>query len=498
MQRIYLMIFTTTVAATVLLILLYMIMFDDNTRKPLKSLRNQRWNSKDRGVYEVIEGSVIESQFMALKVKNCSRSLKQQPLVYLNNKYWQVVDDGKVFLYSGFYDARFVYLKTEYHYVRLIGMAVGKIDSRKYHCSLWYKQLPNLIIIEAEAQEIWLQQWNPNPEADMHHAYLFTCPIPLEIKKKGIFPEYVSLSSKICENLTTKLPLKEEVNVLKQRKQKSFVVCVKGMDFAQDLSVRLVEWLELLFILGADKVFFYKYSLHKNMERVLEYYEKMKKVEVVPLTLPGDQPNNVDLRRSYLKRAIWQKRRNELVPYNDCLYRNMYDYEYIIPLDIDEVIMPIKSHNWSSLLDTFRRENPKWFKKYPSFSAQNAYFLDVYNSSLNPKIPPYYIMLQSKLRSANYSLYGHSVKSFVSTSLSKIVFNHYTLESLYAVRKTSLVMNASDVQLNHYKKHCPREIYSQCLKNFLVHIKRDDTIDRYQKPLLTNAEYVIRKLNLFS
>ncbi len=40
--------------------------------------------------------------------------------------------------------------------------------------------------------------------------------------------------------------------------KKRFAVCVKGLDFpSEDISVRLVEWLELLRALGADKVFLY-------------------------------------------------------------------------------------------------------------------------------------------------------------------------------------------------------------------------------------------------
>jgi hypothetical protein len=41
-----------------------------------------------------------------------------------------------------------------------------------------------------------------------------------------------------------------------------------------DLSVRLIEWLEILKILGADKIYFYKLNAHENMEKVLDFYSK--------------------------------------------------------------------------------------------------------------------------------------------------------------------------------------------------------------------------------
>ena len=39
-------------------------------------------------------------------------------------------------------------------------------------------------------------------------------------------------------------------------------------------SVRLVEWLEMIKILGADQVYFYVYGATGNMLKVLKHYEK--------------------------------------------------------------------------------------------------------------------------------------------------------------------------------------------------------------------------------
>ena len=55
-----------------------------------------------------------------------------------------------------------------------------------------------------------------------------------------------------------------------------FTVCVKGMDFASiDLTYRLTEWLEVLKVLGADKVVMYEYANHPNVQKLLTYYESI-------------------------------------------------------------------------------------------------------------------------------------------------------------------------------------------------------------------------------
>ena len=58
--------------------------------------------------------------------------------------------------------------------------------------------------------------------------------------------------------------------------------------------------------------------------KVLDYYVDKGVVDVTPYSLPGYQPNLPYLQHMYLQTKRNNKRQNELIPYNDCLYRNMY------------------------------------------------------------------------------------------------------------------------------------------------------------------------------
>ena len=79
--------------------------------------------------------------------------------------------------------------------------------------------------------------------------------------------------------------------------------------------------MEANLMFGADKVTLYSYSVAEKTKKVLQFYKRQGKVEVVPLTLPGNSPNLPPVRSVYIWRNRQQKRRHELIPYNDCLYR---------------------------------------------------------------------------------------------------------------------------------------------------------------------------------
>ena len=53
-----------------------------------------------------------------------------------------------------------------------------------------------------------------------------------------------------------------------------FVVCHKSLRFSTiDLSLRIIEWIEMQKILGAGQVNIYSLGIHPNIEKALKYYQ---------------------------------------------------------------------------------------------------------------------------------------------------------------------------------------------------------------------------------
>jgi hypothetical protein len=92
-----------------------------------------------------------------------------------------------------------------------------------------------------------------------------TCQIPKSHWLKT--PATVSIVENACDKATNNLKVIFN-NLSPGESKEEFAVCVKGLDFPDhDMSVRLVEWLETLEALGANKVFLYNLEIHPNVTR---------------------------------------------------------------------------------------------------------------------------------------------------------------------------------------------------------------------------------------
>jgi len=436
------------------------------------------------------------------KVRSKNKTCAKYPSVYdmnFNNIYWQQAEtsNGTFFLYGAYLDVR--HKNRLGPTVRILSM-INRIEPTvKTYCQLWFNSTKEPVFSKVlEYKYIWYKKWG-NYKQGIFQPYLMACQLPKNYWNE--VPASVSVVEHQCDNATTNLRV--VYNKLEaDEPKKGFAVCVKGLDFPDDdLSVRLVEWLELLNSLGADKIFLYNLEVHPNVTKVLDYYQKQGLVDVTPLSLPGYQPTLPGLQHMYLKSKVNNKRQNELIPYNDCLYRNMYRYEYIALLDIDEVIMPLNHQNWSQLMEAVIVESLKVKNESrASYNFRNVYFMDEMLESHEhghfKDIPPYLHMLQHVYRSANYTKPGQYVKCFHNPEKALILHNHFPLGCLGGVC-TSYPVDTDLAHLQHYRNDCVSTLKKSCAESFKKNSIKDTTIWRYKDELISRTTTSLLKMGFF-
>lgn len=412
--------------------------------------------------------------------------------LHFNNIYWQVLESSNrtIYSYNAFFDNRT--LASPEPSVRILGMINSLPPHSPTYCQLWFDDLSSPVTSQVtEYKYIWVKGWG-NHRQGILQPYLLKCQVPEEHRQT--VPRAVSLVDAPCDKATNNLRVIN--NQPPAGEKKDFAVCVKGMSlFYMDQSVRLVEWLELLFLLGADKVFLYDLGVHPNVSKVMNYYQELGRVQVTKLTLPGDQPNLLALISLYLKHKATHKRQNEVIPYNDCLYKNMNLYKFIALLDLDEVIMPKSSASWSTLMKKLSPEVMSGISHTnASYCLRNVYFLDSMqeNHSRVQDVPHYMHMLQHVYRAYNYTRPGFYVKCFHDPEVVVTLHNHYHL-SCYKNWCHSYSIPTEDAHLQHYRSTCVSELKKNCHK-FHNHTQLDNSITRFQEPLVTNTKNILHHL----
>ena len=156
----------------------------------------------------------------------------------------------------------------------------------KTNCQLWFNGTDKPVISKVlEYKFIWKKEWGNN-KTGIFQPYLMACRLPKSHRDQ--VPLSVSIVENICDKPTNNLRVIYNKLPEDETDKKEFAVCVKGLDFPNDdLSVRLIEWIELLHILGADKIFFYNLEVHPNVTKVLNYYEDKSYIDITPISLPG-------------------------------------------------------------------------------------------------------------------------------------------------------------------------------------------------------------------
>ncbi|XP_046552559.1 beta-1,4-galactosyltransferase galt-1-like [Haliotis rubra] len=196
--------------------------------------------------------------------------------------------------------------------------------------------------------------------------YIYTCQVPELIHDT---PTTVSLSTystnfaqsnpQLTLNLT---PLQSNSNSDSQLS--FFRVCVPPIFGNIPLNI-LIQYIELTKILGGSKLFFYKYNVSKSVEKLLKYYTAKGDIHVLNWNLPpGVNVFN-----------IWYN--GQLLAIQDCLYRNMAAFKFLLFTDLDEILIPRQANNWVTMLHNMALKSEHSLSNLDDiagFSFQSVFF----------------------------------------------------------------------------------------------------------------------------
>ena len=171
-----------------------------------------------------------------------------------------------------------------------------------------------------------------------------------------------------------------------RRETPNMAICVQSLfDMTRKDSSRIIEFMELQKLLGVSHVYINGIGNSKGLDDVLNYYMNEGSLTEEAWTLPeGLYSENTDCRdkrneyvgekAKLLYSQPCVKRNAQLLVYNDCLYRHMDEYSYLLFADIDEYIIPTMPISTLELMSNLAQENKKTHLPIAEYSFQEAEF----------------------------------------------------------------------------------------------------------------------------
>ncbi|CAL1277963.1 unnamed protein product [Larinioides sclopetarius] len=285
-------------------------------------------------------------------------------------------DQHKFLVYSAFWDDRF----EQNNNVRILAILVTK-NPPSVFCRL---QMADGTTIDAKVvRKVMNEHWKLRYSS---------CFLSCEVPKNTIPPLRVLVSLNRNFTFSAMLPVHQnKENIASPRGD--LAVCVKPLHYSYDRATWLMEFIEFHRVLGVEHFFFYNHTVGPSVDTLLRYYVKQNVVTVLPWSLP------ILSQKEIRTEAIFSS-------LNDCVFRTMYLFHYVILLDFDEYIVPRDHESYLDMLHQLEEDNKHIRGQPGSFVFKNVFFYlywenDTTVYGIEPEKPPQwvpYLITQYKTR----------------------------------------------------------------------------------------------------
>ena len=372
--------------------------------------------------------------------------------------------------------------------IKTLAMVSRKAQEAKTYFQLWFDGIDEPIITNAcEYRVAWLARYKQNKFGS--EPIFISCPNPLA--SLNLVPTTVSLVEHQCDNASNNLKIIHNKPKLKEKK--TIGTCTL-LYYYKDFNntMKLVEWIELVLLLGSDQIIFYVFEVHPEIIKVLKYYQTATdKITIELLTIPDDLIIEIE------KHSRIQTVQNQMIALNDCLYKHMHEFKFLVPLDIDELLIPSRDEDkrWDDLLNRVIEVGEPLKSSYV---ATSVFFLTNNNheNETQPEIPSNFFFLQKVFRAKRFTGKYSGPKSFQNTELVDVMHNHFPMFCFGNETCSNIFLNTEDARLHHYRHDCPMYFlkYRRELRNDTV---RDETLWKYKDEIIKNVNKTMEALNTF-
>ena len=182
-----------------------------------------------------------------------------------------------------------------------------------------------------------------------YEGFVLNCQVPDGLQYQSGFN--IQISNKILNPVTLhvhKIPNKHP--------SIDFGVCIQPLYGDIDRN-RLIQFIEMSQILGAQKIVFYTQNIKPDIYNILKFYRRRNIVDIKRWQLPKSLYG--------FNRYIWSNAQD--IAIQDCLYRNIGHIKYLAFVDIDELIIPRIDANWAALIKHYDNDEISDFKFTTAF-----------------------------------------------------------------------------------------------------------------------------------
>ncbi|GAB1603592.1 beta-1,4-galactosyltransferase galt-1-like [Argonauta hians] len=415
-----------------------------------KNLLRQPPNTKSKHGYSAAHNvSVIQSANGNLKTNsdlklNCSKCKKAA-----HTGSFQ--DVSGIFVLTAFYDKRI----PSRHQIRIIALR-GIKDKRMLAC--WFKNGTYLVKSLTTKYEMC------ENHGGKFGGWIYSCMVPTGIPLIEVV--YLSINT---QNILAPLTKMNLITLNKTGAKKMFGVCIPPL-FGSVGMTQLVQFLELNRILGASHFHFYLHNTSSSARLILNHYVKINLATIFEWELPSVTNNK-----------IWYH--GQLLAIQDCLYRNMANFQFLLFSDLDEFVIPRKTYTWPRLVNYMKDLNKNRTENNLGYSFKSAFF----DPLQTPDPSQQFSYLQRLHRSKSVS----KIRTKVMVQPDKVfeLGIHHVSKPIF--ENLTVTHISPDIAMIHHYRKCERrfEPKMRCEPKF-----RDATILKYTKQLHINYNQRIKEL----